>query len=176
MTNKIEDLIGYLYLVREKVRKVDTRPLWEYYLPSIKTNEQTICDFEKRNELSLPSEYRDFLKAANGWKCIVQDKDLFSLEELSFDKNSNAIMFRDNALPNMKVTCRPEMLLPIGAARYSYDVYLLNVDIDSEDYGCVIWAAGEEIERHPCFNEFFLSLIEYNKQEYEVLSGQSFVL
>lgn len=68
-----KDAVGYLYIVREKIREVDTSGLFKYYCPNVKTTEVEINSWEKENQLFLPDVYKQFLLTANGWKCVSQD-------------------------------------------------------------------------------------------------------
>lgn len=168
------DAIGYLYILREHIRKIDTKGLFEYYCPRVRATEEEVLAWESKYHVCLPNSYKNFLMAANGWKCVSQDKDLLSLEELTLLKNDKYIEARDFCINNLKNTGNPDLLLPIAASDFSYDLYLLVLDKKTEYYGQVIWVAGEEIERYKDFDSFFLSLIEYNKYNYELITGTKY--
>ena len=55
-------------------------------------------------------------------------------------------------------------LLPIGKAEHDRDIFLL-AKSGSRLAGAVFWHAGEEVDRFASFEDFFLSMIEYNKQD-----------
>lgn len=169
-----KDAIGYLYLVRERIREVDVNGVYEYYCPKIRTTNEMIKQWESVNSLILPDTYKAFLLTANGWKSVSQDKDLLSLEELTLSKESKYIETRDIFADIINDAGDKSLLLPIAASDYSYDIYLMVLDIESEFYGQVIWVAGEEIERYSSFEEFFLSLIDYNKYNFELISGRKY--
>ena len=168
------DAIGYLYSIRERIRAIDTKGLFEYYCPRVRTTADEIRTWENKNQLKLPDMYKSFLMTANGWKCVSQDKDLLSLEELTLSKNNKHIEARDFCVNNLKNTGNIDLLLPIAASDYTYDLYLLVLDEKCEYYGQVIWVAGEEVERYNNFDLFFLSLIEYNKYNYKLLTGMKY--
>lgn len=170
----IKDLIGYLYIVREKIRSEDKKGLWDYYCPQIRNTEHNIEEWEKRHNICLPESYRNFLLAANGWKCVCQDRDLFSLEELSLSNDNQYIETRDFCKDNLLNTGNKELLLPIGGSEYSYDIFLLVLDSNCDYFGQVLWVAGEEIERYQGFEEFFLSIIQHNKYNYKLLTGKEY--
>ena len=169
-----KDAVGYLYIVREKIREVDTSGLFKYYCPNVKTTEVEINSWEKENQLFLPDVYKQFLLTANGWKCVSQDINLFRLEELTLSKSNKHIKNRDFSLQNLTSNGNEECLLPIGASDYSCDQFLMILDAECNCYGQVLWVAGEEIERYKDFAEFFLSLIQYNKYNYELLTGKKY--
>ncbi|SEV82150.1 SMI1 / KNR4 family (SUKH-1) [Ruminococcaceae bacterium KH2T8] len=172
--NSIKDLIGYLYIVREKIRAADKDKLWEYSLPRVKATNEAVSSWEEQNGLVLPDAYKEFLLAANGWHNVFQDKDLFSLEELSLSKDNRYIQCLNDCIDNIHDVGDKTCLLPIGGTEYSYDLYLIVLDRVSEFYGQVLWVAGEEVERHNDFNAFFESLIAYNKYNFKLLKGMPY--
>ena len=173
--SRIKDLIGYLYIVREKIRAEDKDKLWEYSLPRVKATNEAVSIWEEQNELVLPEAYKEFLLAANGWPNVFQDKDLFSLEELSLSKDNRYVQCLNDCIDNIHDVGDKACLLPIGGTKYSYDLYLIVLDRSSKHYGQVLWVAGEEVERHSDFNAFFESLIAYNKYNYRLLTGKPYI-
>ena len=173
--NNIKDLIGYLYIVREKIRAEDKDKLWEYSLPRVKATNEAVSSWEEQNGLVLPEAYKEFLLAANGWPIVFQDKDLFSLEELSLSKDNRYVQCLNDCVDNIHDVGDKACLLPIGGTKYSYDLYLIVLDRSTEHYGQVLWVAGEEVERHSDFNAFFESLIAYNKYNYRLLTGKPYI-
>lgn len=173
--SRIKDLIGYLYIVREKIRAEDKDKLWEYSLPRVKATNEAVSIWEEQNELVLPEAYKEFLLVANGWPNVFQDKDLFSLEELSLSKDNRYVQCLNDCVDNIHDVGDKACLLPIGGTKYSYDLYLIVLDRSNEYYGQVLWVAGEEVERHSDFNAFFESLIAYNKYNYRLLTGKPYV-
>ena len=173
--SRIKDLIGYLYIVREKIRAEDKDKLWEYSLPRVKATNEAVSIWEEQNELVLPEAYKEFLLAANGWPNVFQDKDLFSLEELSLSKDNRYVQCLNDCVDNIHDVGDKACLLPIGGTKYSYDLYLIVLDRSSKHYGQVLWVAGEEVERHSDFNAFFESLIAYNKYNYRLLTGKPYI-
>lgn len=59
-----------------------------------------------------------------------------------------------------------EELLSIAVSDSDKDMFVIS-NLKSNNPGIVIWFAGEEIERYISFDEFFLAMIDYNR---EVLS------
>ncbi len=173
--SRIKDLIGYLYIVREKIRAEDKDKLWEYSLPRVKATNEAVSKWEEQNELVLPEAYKEFLLAANGWPNVFQDKDLFSLEELSLSKDNRYVQCLNDCVDNIHDVGDKACLLPIGGTKYSYDLYLIVLDRSNEHYGQVLWVAGEEVERHSDFNAFFESLIAYNKYNFRLLTGKPYI-
>lgn len=167
-------VIGYIYIIREKIRAIDKDNLWDYYSPNLKCDEITLTGWEKKNRIRLPDSYKEFLLAANGWKCIMQDFDLYGIDDLSLDNSNPKIEFRDYCKDYLNNVGNKNLLLPIGGSDYSNDMFLLVLDINSDFYGNVIWVAGEEVERHKTFQDFMLSMAEYNKLCYERMTGKKY--
>lgn len=167
--------IGYLFQIRERIRAVDLAGLYEYCYPKIAASENAITEWEDSQMVSLPKQYKNFLLAADGWKNVSQDKSLFGLNDLSLASDSKYVKRLDYCVDNLDSTGDIKYLLPIGAAEYANDLYLLVLDKSSSFYGNVIWAAGEEIERYNDFDDFFLSLIAYSKYDYKLFTGIDYI-
>jgi len=60
-------------------------------------------------------------------------------------------------------------LLPIAVTKFDRDLFLLGRP-NSPVAGAVFWFAGEEIDRFSNFDEYFLSMMEYNKRTLERLT------
>ena len=140
--------IGYLFQIRERIRAVDSAGLYEYCYPKVAASENAIAEWEDSQMVSLPKQYKNFLLAADGWKNVSQDKSLFGLNDLSLASDSKYVKRLDYCVDNLDSTGDIKYILPIGAAEYANDLYLLVLDKSSSFYGNVIWAAGEEIERY----------------------------
>lgn len=169
-----KDAIGYLYLIREKTREKDTAGLFEYYCPKIKATENEIASWEDKFQLKLPEQYCRFLLSANGWNCVSQDINLLGIEDLTVLKTNKYVEARDFCVDNLKNTGNTDLLLPIAVSNYTSDLFLMILDEKCDFYGQVIWVAGEEIERYNNFEDYFLSLIEYNKYNYELITGMKY--
>lgn len=52
------------------------------------------------------------------------------------------------------------------------DVFVIIADINETDREAVIWFAGEEIDRFENFEEYFLAMIDYNREEVLALREQ----
>ena len=55
-------------------------------------------------------------------------------------------------------------LLPIAATLDSRDLHVIT-RATSRQPGVVIWYSGEEIDRYPNFEEYFLAMTDYNRLE-----------
>ena len=73
----------------------------------------------------------------------------------------------DEVLKKSRV--RREDLLPMAAP---VDRHLFVMTRKSAPQpGAVIWFDGDEVDRFPSFDEFFLAMMDYNRNEIEALRG-----
>ena len=134
---------------------------------SVAATEVELADAERHLGHRLDARYRAFLGCANGWRAFYQSVDLFGTRDLiGGPRMQNAeFMFNslsDAALATSRVS-RGE-LLSIGATSIDRDLFVI-VRPTSTIAGTVIWYAGEEVDRFPTFDDFFLAMLEYNRQE-----------
>jgi hypothetical protein len=149
------------------MEKLDKEGLWEYYLPEAAASEEVLIRTERQLGFSLDSQYREFLKYANGWKAFYQSVDLFGTDELVDSPDMDyAISILDAIEETVLESSGVErdQLLPIAATKIDKDLFVITKP-NSSNPGMVIWFAGDEIDRFESFTEFFLSMIDYNREE-----------
>jgi hypothetical protein len=76
----------------------------------------------------------------------------------------------ENAIKASKLN--KEDLLPIGSTSLDLDIFFITKPF-SEHPGEIIWFAGQEIDRFPNFDEFYLAMVDYNRAEVEDLRKES---
>ncbi|MGM0805615.1 MAG: SMI1/KNR4 family protein [Bacillota bacterium] len=162
-----KDMIATLILVKQELMKQDVEKIWPHHFPEVGATEESLLDLEEELGYKLDLTYRDFLQHANGWKGFYQTVDLFGTEQLKDStKKEYAEMLLtaidDQVLKESGVS-RSE-LLPIAATEYDKDLFVLSLP-NSAKPGEIIWFAGEEIDRFENFAEFFLAMIDYNREE-----------
>ncbi|AZK44862.1 SMI1/KNR4 family protein [Paenibacillus lentus] len=166
MMNWIET-IAIMILVKQDMEKYDEEGLWEYHLPEVAASEELLIKTEQHLGYHLDSEYKEFLKYANGWKSFYQSVDLFGTNELVSSSDMDYAVNILNAIEDSVIfECgvpRDE-LLPIAVTKIDKDLFVIT-KLNSSNPGQVIWFAGEEIDRFDNFKEFFLSMIDYNREE-----------
>ena len=84
-------LIVILVHIRSQLMEADKEKLWEYHLPGLATTKDKIEKVQKKINLCLSEEYKEFLLCANGWPCFYQMVDLFGTNELMSDKMLRAL-------------------------------------------------------------------------------------
>lgn len=167
--------IATAVLVNQAVMEADKNNIWPHHFPRVAATEAEIRKTEERLGHELAPKYREFLKYANGWPSFYQAVDLFGTEELAggpMMEYARELLdaTEDDALEASGFS-RDE-LLPIAATPTDRDLFLL-VRPPHPAAGTVLWFAGEEVERFPGFDEFFLSMVDYNRLNVQTLNEQS---
>lgn len=174
----IEDFkaaIGAAWLIKQKCMELDKAKIWPYHLPEVGASEDELAGVECRLGHRIDPRYREFLKCANGWPAFYQAVDLFGTRDLiegPRKENAEFVMsFLDDHVLHSSGFVRGD-LLPIAATTTDRDIFLIGRP-HARSSGTVVWYAGEEIDRFENFDEFFLAMIEYNKQELADFRKQS---
>jgi hypothetical protein len=159
--------IGRAWLVKQEIMKLDKRRIWPYHLPEIAATDVQISQAEQRLAHVLDERYKALLKCANGWPAFYQAVDLFGTEDLISGPRHECgeflLGYLEESVLNKCGFARAE-LLPIAATKSDRDLFVITRPHSSAP-GIVIWFAGEEIDRFQTFDEYFLSMMEYNKKE-----------
>jgi hypothetical protein len=156
-----------LVRVKQLLDDLDRRHLWEYHLPGVAATEAHLGRVDDHLGEPLDDQYRQFLKHANGWRAVVNDVDLFGVDDLlggpRADRAASQLSYLEPiALDDAGV--RREELLPIAVSATAIDLFVIRRP-GSAMPGEVIWFAGYEVERYACFDDYFLAMLEYNRRE-----------
>jgi hypothetical protein len=157
-------MISRLVLINGEIYKVDKKGLWPYTLPKVAAAEEQLTEFQKKLGRTLPEEYLEFLRHANGWYGFHQETDLLSVDDFFNDKYDKSISLFFDSDEYYVEGIEKKDLLPIGVNPPNGDIFYLSLSND-EYFGNVIWYAGWEVERYSNFDEFFMAMIEYNRSE-----------
>ncbi|MFC4159348.1 SMI1/KNR4 family protein [Chitinimonas lacunae] len=165
--------IAILVFVKEELAKVDKKGWWSYHFPEVAASRTRLSELEKDLGCSLDPQYASFLLYADGWQGFYQTVDLFGCNELSGNKKMQQALellraTEDGALEQAGIT--REDVIPIAATSCDKDIFLL-AKPHTSIAGTVLWFAGEEIDRFENFDEFFLAMVDYNREEVFSLRG-----
>lgn len=166
MTTDWKKRVAIAFMVRQRLAELDEQKLWPFFLPEVAANEESVQRSERHLRIQLPSEYRNFLLVADGWHCFYQAVDLFGLSDLACgERHARAVQLLQSLHPLADVCgVRPESLLPIAVSRNDIDLFLLSTS-KSERPGEVFWFAGQLVETFSDFSEFFLAMVDYNRED-----------
>ncbi len=161
---KWKDLIGYACIIQNKLMQLDKKHIYEFHCPKLAATEEQINEAQAKIGFELPKDYKDFLLCANGWDCFWLNVDLFGTQELTSSRVTDAL----DLLFDVVIEYFPELekrknsILPIANSEEDLDTFILFLSND-EYYGKVIWIAGQEIDLFDSFEQFFCSMVLYNK-------------
>lgn len=163
------DRIAVMCIVREEIQRSDTAGLWQYHYPEAPATEAQVEAAEARLGYKLDPSYRDFLRCANGWKCVMQSVSLFGTADLMGSElmryAMNLLDVMDDTFPLVESSGFTKAeLLPIAATPEDQDLHVITKP-GMDQAGMVIWFVGQEIERYPNFEEYFLAMVDYNRLE-----------
>lgn len=168
-----KERIVELVLVKQKINELDAQGLWEYRLPRVAATPTQLDAVETVLGEPLDPGYRGFLEHASGWPAFWQTVDLFGAEDLlggeRFRHATEMLTYvEENVLTSGGL--RRAELLPIAASPVDLDLFLI-MRRSSPSPGVVVWIAGSEVDRFPTFEDFFVSMADYNRLELEHLRG-----
>jgi hypothetical protein len=172
-----------LSLIQQHIRDLDTEGRYRYHLPRIPASEGEIAAVEGRVGHRLDAQYKEFLKHGNGWPGVLQWTDLFGTQDLMNPKLMGSARAELEALEG-----RGELkglglvageLLPIGLTSPNFDppprgvrdVFAIGKP-SSAKAGHVFWLAGELVDQFPDFSEFFLAMLDYNREVFQDLADE----
>ena len=171
--NNWKDKIATMILVKQELMKQDVEKIWPNHFPEVGANEKSIRIIEQEWGYKLDLMYREFLQYANGWAGFYQTVDLFGTEQLKesaiMDYAQVLLEAIDDVVLEESGVLGPE-LLPIAVSEFDRDLFVLCLPNSSRP-GEIIWFAGEEIDRFENFDEYFLAMIDYNREEILALKG-----
>jgi len=163
--------IVQMALIKEKVAEADVEGLWPWHLPSVAASEDDIKAVEARLGERLDDSYRTFLSLAGGWVTFYQMVDLFGCADLvggpRFDRARELMRaLGEGEYRQMGFTA--DGLLPIGASTEELDLFLM-ARRHTQAPGQVIWLAQSVVDVFPSFDDYFLTMMDYNRREYSTL-------
>lgn len=147
------------------MEELDDAGLWQYQLPRVGAAEQSLIDLETYLGEPLDPRYRDFLSHANGWLDFHLSVDLFGTDELRGGPLMERARKQLSVIEDVvwsEVGLTESLVLPIAAAKYDPTLFVITRSA-ANCPGNVIWMTGSVIDKFENFDEFFLSMKEYNK-------------
>lgn len=167
----IVELIG----IQRRIFELDTEGIWEFHYPRVAAPEQSLLEAERARAMRFDAAHRNFLTFADGWPSVYQSVDLFGCDDLAggprFDVACSMLEATD---PEVRATAMGSAtgLLPIAATMVDLDLFVMPV-VDGNVGPTVVWLAGSEVDRFESFDEFFATLIRFNREELAALGGDA---
>jgi hypothetical protein len=159
-------------LVKQKIPEVDVDQLWENTLPEVAASEAQLHALEERLDHPLDPQYRAFLLHANGWRAFMQYMDVFGVGDFEGCPRAERANELIASLEPIAPICgfSSEDLMPIAVSSLDIDVMLMTRP-HSATPGKIFWFAGGLIDSFTGFDDWFLAMVDYNRQEYQRLVG-----
>lgn len=168
--------IAELVTVKQRLGEVGRGNVWEIRFPAVAAEEAHVVDVEGELGEKLNSQYREFLLHADGWPAFYQAVDLLGTGDLSggSDRGTrarNTLSYIEDAALEESGLRRAD-LIPIAVSSTDQDLFVILRE-SSTTPGVVVWFAGAEVDRFPTFSEYFLAMIDYNRNEVAYFEARS---
>jgi len=160
-----EEMIAVAMVVKQRMMELDVENLWPHHLPNVAADEDDLARVEQTIGRPLDPKYKEFLRYADGWSGFYQSVDLFGTRDLigspRMDRARTLLASVDKKVIETS-GCDTPNLLPIAVSSEDIDLFVL---VGNSTVGEVVWFAGGEIDRFPDFVEFFLAMVDYNRED-----------
>lgn len=160
-----------LVIVKQALAEIDSAGLFPFYLPGVAAEESSVGAVELHFKSGIDTKYAGFLRYANGWRGVFQSVDLFGTDDLLGSEKMVAakemLKYIDDGVI-LSAGFSREDLLPIAASSLDKDLFVI-AKPGSASPGEVLWLAGDLVDRFESFDEFFLSMVDYNRADVSFL-------
>lgn len=163
--------IATLGYIRQAIAQVDRMGLWRHCLPRVGASSHAIEDASGNSAHPISIQYKEFLRFADGWPAFYQNVDLFGTVEFKRTTESSrrgaelAAAIDDAAFLEAGVS-REDLVL-IAASGDDLDCFFM------DSSGKVYWFAGTLVETFPDFESFFLSMMDYNRLDFQRMKNEA---
>lgn len=168
-----KDEIVKLVYVKQALAAVDASGLWPHHLPNVGASQEDIAQTEKALGFKIDAGYSDFLQLADGWNGFYQTVDLFGTSDLAGNEKAQYATSILNVIDDVAIResdFRRQELFPIAATSQDKDIFAM-AKPSSGAPGEVVWFSGGLVAKFPNFCEFFLAMVDYNREEIEYFKG-----
>ncbi len=158
--------ISKLVSIKQMIASHDKQRIWPHHLPELAVTDEAIDDLEKSIKHTLAHRHREFLQHADGWRCFYQSVDLFGTSMLLNPPEyilSRLAAIDPLAISSAGISSMNDMLI-IAATESDLD-YFAMAKLNGKIGDQVYWFAGQLIESFTNFEEFFLSMMDYSREE-----------
>lgn len=152
--NTWPDLIGHLVLLKQQIDDLDPTGVRTYMLPRVAATEERLRETEALLGEPLDSGYRAFLGYADGWPEFSISVQLMGTADQLGAVRATADNYLDVTLAAAATGWRRLELAPVAVASDDKDVIAVGRP-GTQVAGRIVWFAGEEVERHANFKEWF---------------------
>ena len=153
-------------LINNAIHNANRNALVGVSLPELDASIEEIRAIQKKLKVKLSKGYKDFLLHSNGWEFFYQDVDLFGTGDLEPDSDK---MKRAMAMLEIKMAGNSELrkmkgkILPIAASRDDDEGWLILLVTEGKNFGKIIWFVEENMGWVDSFEDFFIAMMECNR-------------
>lgn len=162
--------LAIAHLVKQKIAEVDVDRLWVNTLPEVATSPEALRSLEAQLGYGLDPQHREFLLHANGWRAFMQYVDVFGVDDFLGGARASRAASLIDSLEDLEPLCgfgKPDVF-PIAVSSDDIDVMLMTRP-HAPTPGKVLWLAGGLVETFAGFDQWFLAMVDCNRQEYQRL-------
>ncbi len=162
--------IAIAHLVKRRVAELDVAGMWPHCLPEVAATPEEIAQAEASVGEPLDAKYREFLSFANGWKAFFHSVDLFGTTDLVSERRIRMGNDLLRSLEPLDQVCglKTSEVIPIAVSQDAIDLFVISRR-KTQTPGEVVWLAGQLVERFPNFDEFFLAMVDYDRDDARAL-------
>lgn len=162
--------IAIAHLVKNKIAEADVGGLWENTLPNVAATPDQVQALERQLGYAIHPQHREFLLHADGWRAFMHNIDVFGTDDFVGGPRAAAAIELIESLEDLEPLCGfgERDLLPIAVNMTGIDVMLMTRPHTATP-GKVFWLAGGVVDTFPDFQEWFLAMVDYNRNEYQRL-------
>lgn len=162
------------HMVKQKTAEVDVTGIWSYHFPEVAATEGTISSVERELGFRFDEHYRNFLGHADGWKAFYQAVDIFGASDFLGGPRKTRADELFVSLESLEDLCgfSRDELLPVAVSMDDVDLFVVTKPTSHEP-GIVFWFACQVIDKFPDFDEWFLSMVDYNRRQYQKLVARN---
>ena len=158
------------HLVKQKIAQFDSKRIWKNTLPSVAASEASLSNLERSLGFDLDAQHRAFLLHANGWLAFKHYVDVFGVDDFLTGPRATRSSELIETLEPLESICGLSKwdLLPIAVSSNDIDVMAITRP-HTKSPGRVLWFAGGLIETYAGFDEWFLAMVDYLREDYQRL-------
>ncbi|MBE6484985.1 MAG: SMI1/KNR4 family protein [Actinomycetaceae bacterium] len=161
------EYIGLGCLIYFEQLEAEGRRQLDRSLPKVHATEDEVIAAEMQLGFQLPTSYRTFLLAANGWPNFHHDVAIFSTTELTdgplYQRTQSILDLPETIDALAADDISIDDYFPVAASATDIDIFLMGKP-ETTGAGAVVWFANELIARYTDFHDFYMAMLEYDRR------------
>jgi len=157
--------LGLLWVIKSEAKSFDRDNIYTLHAPESGATQEQIDALQEQLGFVLDTQYTEFLRYVNGWTNFIQNTRLLSTADISGSSLFASIC--ENLAERLPVVSTRygfewtvDNCLPIGGSERDLTVFVIERKKTNARIG---WLRGEEVDAYDGFEQFFSSMVAYNK-------------